>query len=132
MQLILSRRGKLRHWALFALALFVFDALGPALAALSGAQPRSHFVEICGSEGIKRVVAADLSEDGKGSNEAGFKCPLCPACSAHAGQAEIDAPRLPLHADEDASRVSPCSATCVRMRSRVRAIAPPRGPPHHP
>ena len=120
-------RSTMRHWAMLALALFVFDAIGPALAALAGAPQKSHFVEICSSDGMKRVVAADLAGQA-GSNETGFRCPLC---VLHAGHAAIDAPRVDAfrldapRAERLAARLSPCGS------QQTISLPPPRGPPLH-
>jgi hypothetical protein len=116
----------MRALALFALALFVFDAVSPTLAALSGGRTRSHFVEICTIEGLKRVAISEDPAAPASPNELAFKCPLCAPSGAHAA---MDAPV--------AHRFDAPGPAFERPRERGtftphphRTIAPPpRGPP---
>lgn len=127
MRAIRLLRGTMRHWAMLALALFVFDAIGPALAALAGAPQKSHFVEICSSDGMKRVVAADLAGD-PGSNETGFRCPLC---VLHGGHASIDALRISAFRLEVPYAARPTARLHPRKAQQTLPLPPPRGPPLH-
>ncbi|MBK8065825.1 MAG: DUF2946 family protein [Betaproteobacteria bacterium] len=112
---------------MLALALFVLDAIGPALAALAGAPQKSHFVEICSRDGMKRVVAADLAGD-PGSNETGFRCPMC---VLHAGHAAIDAPRIDAFRLEAPFAERPAARLHPRKPQQTLPLPPPRGPPRH-
>lgn len=93
MRLLRPHAGRLRLWTIFVLALFVFDALAPALAALAGARQKVHFTVICSVDGPNRIVPLDDPSAPTGSNEFAFQCPLCAGMGATAA---IDAPPLPL------------------------------------
>lgn len=110
---------------MFVLALFAFDVLAPALAAIAGVPQKSHFALVCSADGLKRVVPVDDPATQPGSNEFAFKCPLCAAGGAPAG---MDALR--------AEGASPTSFTHDVPQSRdpafsSRTAAAPfaRGPP---
>ncbi len=119
-------RRDLSRWALLALLFFVFDSVGPVLAASLGAPQKSLFTEVCASDGLKRVIAADASTDAPASNESGFKCPLCPLSGADAA---IDvSPSIAAWRTLDAVCVVP--TTQAPRRVVYLCIAPPpRGPP---
>lgn len=124
-------RTTLRSWALLALVLFVWDALGPAMAALAGVRSKSHFVEVCSSEGMKRVVVADPSEDGSGGTEAAFKSAVCPLCAVHAGQDAIDAGCSHVFTVDVLSVECPQRDFEKHVHPQFRTVPNPRGPPQH-
>jgi hypothetical protein len=119
-------RSSLRTWALCALVLFAFDAIGPALAAFAGTKARSQFVEICTLEGMKRVAVADQSGEPAGSNAECFKCPLC---APNGGHGAIDAPRSSVIFDAVLPAGIPAIAASAPPASRHLPAPPSRAPP---
>ncbi len=122
-----SRTG-LRLWALLALVLFAFDAIGPVFAALAGSKARSQFVEICTQDGMKRIAVADASGEPAGSNAECFKCPLCAPTGAHAA---IDAARTDFSFADERAHAAPSSRDTDAPTAGFLPAPPSRGPPPH-
>ncbi len=123
----LSRQpaARRRLWTILVLALFAFDVLAPALAALAGVPQKAHFLLVCSADGLKRVVPVDDPATQPGSNEFAFKCPLCAAGGAPAG---MDARRVegPSRAPF-AHEVPPSRDPALSSRTAAAPFA--RGPP---
>lgn len=119
-------RTRLRAWALFALALFVFDALGPAFAALAGVRARCQFVEICTQDGMRRVAEVQAPGDPAESNDECFKCPLCVASGGHAC---IDASATEFLIEDRGAFAAPTGESHIFSAARYSSSPPARGPP---
>ncbi len=125
MRLLRLPAGRLRLWTILVLALFAFDALAPALAALAGARPKAHFTQVCTIDGATRIVPLEDPATAPGSNEFAFQCPLCTGSS---GPAAIDAPRVPCSLIGHLRHERPAADAPVSTRSDLRAPLA-RGPP---